>query len=88
MGHVYKSTRTEPIPKGATITTQRGKTFARWKGRGGRTRSAVVITDSKGRKRIRTEAATYTAEYRDGDGIVRRKATGCRDKEAARAIQT
>jgi len=31
-------------------------------------------------------ARTFTAKYRDGSGIVREKATGCRDKEAARAV--
>ena len=31
-------------------------------------------------------ARTYTAKYRDGSGIVREVATGCRDESAARSI--
>ena len=31
-------------------------------------------------------AGTYTAKYRDGSGIVREMATGCRDESAARSI--
>lgn len=33
-------------------------------------------------------ARTYTAKYRDGSGIVREVATGCRDESAARSILT
>jgi hypothetical protein len=32
------------------------------------------------------EAATFTAKYRDGEGIVREVATGCRDEQAARSV--
>ena len=32
------------------------------------------------------EAGTYTAKYRDGSGIVRKVATGCRDESAARSV--
>ncbi len=34
------------------------------------------------------EAGTYTAKYRDGSGIVRKVATGCRDESAARSVLT
>ena len=36
--------------------------------------------------RIRSEAGAYTAKYRDGEGIVRDVATGCRDTQAAQSI--
>jgi hypothetical protein len=32
------------------------------------------------------EAGTYTANYRDGSGVVREVATGCRDESAARSL--
>ena len=43
--------------------------------------SARIGTD-----RIVITARTYTAKYRDGSGIVREVATGCRDESAARSI--
>ena len=36
--------------------------------------------------RIAATAGTYTAKYRDGSGIVREVATGCRDESAARSV--
>ncbi len=40
------------------------------------------------RDRIIVTAGTYTAKYRDGSGIVREVATGCRDESAARSVLT
>ena len=39
-----------------------------------------------GSDRIVTTAATYTAKYRDGAGIVREIATGCRSKDGALSV--
>jgi integrase len=60
------------------------ETVATWTDRTGRKRTAVVVVGSDGSPRIRDEAATYTAKYRDADDVVREIATGCRDAEAAR----
>jgi len=67
-------------PTTATIC----ETVATWTDRAGRRRTAVVVVGSDGSPRIRDEAATYTAKYRDADGIVQEVATGCRDADAAR----
>ena len=82
MGTIYKKTYTKRMPQNATITTRKGVRIAKWKDRAGKTKTAEV-TESD---RIRIEAGTYTAKYRDGSGIVREVATGCRDKQAAQSV--
>jgi integrase len=67
-------------PNAATVC----ETVATWTDRAGRKRTAVVVVGSDGLLRIRDEAATYTAKYRDADGFVQEVATGCRDADAAR----
>jgi hypothetical protein len=59
------------------------KRFAKWTDRKGK-RHTVELVESG--DRIKTEAATWTAKYRDGEGVVREVATGCRDKQAAQAV--
>jgi integrase len=71
-------------PNTATIC----ETVATWTDRAGRKRTAVVVVGSDGLTRIREEAATYTAKYRDADGIVQEVATGCRDIDAAKVKLT
>src|SRR5690606_22479738 len=68
----------------ATATVR--ETVASWTDRSGKRQTAVVVAGSDGSLRIRTEAATYTAKYRDVDGVVREVATGCRDAGAARTM--
>lgn len=81
MGTVYRKTVTRPIPPNAEVVTRAGEQLARWKGRDGKPRTAPVRGG-----RIITTAATFTAKFRDGEGIVREVATGCRDEQAARRI--
>ncbi len=83
MGSLRKKTVTRPIPANAKLFTRDGEPFAKWKPRRGKSRNAPVVRRKDGTLGIRTEAATYTAKYRDGAGIVREVATGCRDKDAA-----
>ena len=86
MGSVYRKTVTRPLPEGAELFTKAGEQFARWKPANGRSKTAPVVLGADGRPRIRTTTATYTASYRDGQGIVREVSTGCRDEGAARNI--
>ena len=67
-------------PTTATIC----ETVAAWSDRTGKKRTAVVVIGADGSPRIRDESATYTAKYRDADGVVQEVATGCRDADAAR----
>ena len=56
---------------------------SRWQDRKKKTRTAPITRGEDGTDRIVVKAKTYTAKYRDGQGIVREVATGCRDKSAA-----
>ncbi len=46
----------------------------------------LLTTGKNGADRIVVTAKTYLAKFRDGSGIVREVATGCRDESAARSI--
>ena len=83
MGTVYKETFTKPLPAGAKIIVRKGRRFAEWKAGKGKTRMAPLTAAGD---RITVEAGTYTAKFRDGSGIVRKVATGCRDESAARSV--
>ena len=86
MGTVFKKTVTRPLPAGAELIERKGQRFAVWKDAKGKKRTAPLTVGADGANRIATEAGTYTAKYRDGSGIVREVATGCRDADAARAV--
>jgi integrase len=86
MGTVFRKQTTRPLPRGAEIFTRKGERFARWKDRRGKTRTAPLTVGEDGSDRIVTESRTYTAKYRDGAGVVREEATGCRDETAARQV--
>jgi len=88
MGTVYRKTATKPLPAGARIIVREGRRLAQWKDAKGKTRTAPVTTGKDGGDRIVIVARTLTAKYRDGSGIVREVATGCRDESAARAVLT
>ncbi len=83
MGTVYKETFTKPLPAGAKIIVRKGQRLAQWQDAKGKTRTAPLTAAGD---RITVEAGTYTAKYRDGSGIVRKVATGCRDESAARSV--
>jgi len=86
MGTVFKKTYTKPLPAGAETFTRQGQKFAKWKDAKGKTRKALLTTGADGSTRLLIEAATYTAKYRDGAGLVQIVATGCRDEQAARSV--
>jgi len=85
MASVFRKSYTKPLPATAELFTRRGQEFARWRV-GGKLRTAKVTTGKNGELRLRIEAETFTAKYRDGSGIVCESATGCRDKTAAQAV--
>lgn len=86
MGTVFRKKVTRQVPNNAEIVTRKGKHCARWKGRNGRFKTAPLTLTKDREQRILDTAATYTARYRDGQGIVREVSTGCRDADAARAV--
>ncbi len=86
MGAVFKKTATKPLPAGAKIIVRKGERLAEWIDAKEKRRSAPLTVGKDGTDRIVITARTYTAKYRDGSGIVREVATGCRDESAARSI--
>ena len=86
MGSVYKKTATKPLPPGAEFVIKKNGQCAQWTDRRGKTHSAPITTGRDGQPRIRVEARTYTAKYRDGLGVVHEHATGCRGKRAAEMV--
>ena len=88
MGTVYKKTVTKALPAGARIIVREGRRLAQWKDAKGKTRTAPVTSGKDGAGRIVITARTYSAKLRDGSGIVREVATGCRDESAARSVLT
>lgn len=83
MATVFKKSATRALPKDAELFMRKGKQFARWTNRFGKSRNAPVTHGADGQLRISIEAAVYTAKYRDGDGRLVERTTGCRDKTAA-----
>jgi len=86
MGTVFRKAWTSPLPPGAEVVTLRDRPTARWRLRNGSLRTAEVLTDERGRVRIRGRTATFVAKYRDGCGIWTVVPTGCKDETAARAV--
>ncbi len=86
MGTVFRKTATKPLPQGAEIYTRKGQRFARWRDAKGKKRTAELTIGKDGSERIIFKVGTYTAKYRDGSGVIREKATGCRDEAAARSV--
>ena len=86
MGTVYKKTVTKPKPEKAEMFTLKGERWVRWKDAKDKAHKAKLTTGEQGQERIVFESRTYYAKYRDGAGIVRTVATGCRDESAARSI--
>jgi len=87
MGTVYRKTFTKPLPAGAEIIVRKGERLARWKDSKGKARTAPIAGDQAAEPgRISVTAGTYTAKYRDGNGLVVEISTGCRDQDAARKV--
>jgi len=86
MGAVFRKTFTKPLPAGAEIITRKGQRFAKWRDAKGKLRTESVTTGNDGQDRLLVTAGTFTAKYRDGQGIVREVSTGCRDETAAKAV--
>ena len=85
MGTVFKKQTTRPMPNEVEVFVRKNERFARWR-INGKLRTAKLTTGRNGSERIVTEATTFTAKYRDGNGHIREVSTGCRDETAARSV--
>src|SRR5215470_15279896 len=85
MGSVFKKTVTKPLPAGADIVEKGGRRYARWKCKG-KTRTAPLTEGRDGSPRISIVTEHYYARYRDHNGLVVERPTGCRDRAAAEQV--
>lgn len=85
MPFLIKKTWSAPLPRGATVEAVNGTRIATWLTRSGEARSAEVIDGARG-PRIRGRTRGYVARYRDAQGVMQERSTGCRDLKAARAV--
>ncbi|OQB34598.1 MAG: site-specific tyrosine recombinase XerC [Candidatus Hydrogenedentes bacterium ADurb.Bin179] len=76
---LFKRTHKKPIPEGATITRTRTGKVAKWTDQNGR-HTAKVSPDGN---HILIESQKWTARYRNADGRLIQKPTGCERLELA-----
>jgi integrase len=86
VGTVFRKSFTKPIPAGAETCTRKGQRLAVWRDRKGKKRTARLTTGQDGKPRILIECAFFSAQYRDGTGLLQVVPTGCRDETAARRV--
>ncbi len=78
MATLYKQRNYKPIPENAEIIRRRTGKVARWID-GRETKKEAPLSEDG--KQIILESGPYWAKYRDHNGIVKRRSTGCRDKQ-------
>jgi hypothetical protein len=86
MGSLFKKQYTKPLPEGAELFERKGESFARWRDRRDKLRTASVTTGEGGTPRLLLESAAWYARFRDHAGLVVEHSTDCRDEAAARLI--
>ncbi len=69
-------------PNQATVV----ESVASWRDRTGKRQTGLLVDGVDGLQRVRVEAQTYTAKFRDGNGIVQVVPTGCREKQPALSV--
>jgi integrase len=82
MGSIFRQQTTRPCPPRAETFTRKGRRFARWKDRVGRSKSAP-LNDAG---RIVTKSECYYARFRDPSSVTKVEPTGCADKANALAV--
>jgi integrase len=80
MASVYKQRKYRPIPDNAEIVRRRGGKIARWVDGRGTRQEAPLSEDGI---QIVLESGPYWGKYRDHNGVVKRRSTGCRDRQSA-----
>lgn len=83
MSRIYRSGTTRSVPKSAKIIEENGKTYAKWKIRGGK----LVKYEVKEGK-IRVECRFWTIEYTDENGENRVISTGFSSRSDALSLLT
>lgn len=86
MGSVFRKCYTKPVPAGAERFVRKGVHHIRWKDSKGSVRVGRLTRGANGVERVRVEAETYTAKYRDGADHIVEVATGCRSRDGAMSV--
>ena len=79
MAAVYKKKYPIPMPDNAEIINRRDKKIARWTNGKGQERTAKVLDG----RRVQFVSDCWYVRYTNAAGKMRRKSTGCRDKQSA-----
>ncbi|MFT5326656.1 MAG: integrase [Planctomycetaceae bacterium] len=88
MGSLRKKTFTKSLHPDAELFQKKGQQFARWIDGRGKKQTAPTATGRDGSTRIVVESRFWLAKYRDGSGVIREVATGCKDRAAAQTKLT
>ncbi len=84
--NIFRKSFTIALPKGAKVFDRDGETWARWRGRGGKTRECRVIMGRDGSRRAVQMSKTWTMRYTDHTGIEREESTGQTDRGLAEIV--
>jgi hypothetical protein len=80
MASIYRPTYKRPIPTGAEVVTRKGKRFAKWKDKRGRTQTAPLSKDGR---QIVLERSCYYIAYIGAEGRRIRPAAEAEHRPAA-----
>jgi len=82
MANIYKKKYPMAMPDGAEIVERQSRRIARWATSRGQLRTAEVLADG----RVQFVSDCWYIRYRDAEGKMQRRSTGCRGKQAARQV--
>ncbi len=83
MAFVHRRQSTKPLPAGAEIKMEKGKSIACWVDEKGRKQKAPLCKDGHG---IVVKSPIYTMRYKDENGYTRWATSGTTDKDAAKRM--
>jgi integrase len=86
MASLYKQRYTKKIPDDGEIVTVNGQQKVRVVAKDGRAKLYDCVTGRDGQPRLAGYSTMWSISYKDPYGVRRTRATGCRDKAAARAV--
>ena len=84
MQSLFKKNYLQDLPENAKIKVVKGKPVADWLGKNGKRKTAPVVERKNGTKAVRLDRKTWSCRFRDADGVVVERSTGCKDKSTAK----
>ena len=83
MQSVFRKTSSRKLPADAQLIQRNGEAFAKIRDRNGKRQVVKVTKQADGSLRALIPDRNFTAKYRDADGRIVTRSTGCADKDAA-----